>query len=579
MSTKLATVLADFTTQLITQLAIGGTTATLASATDDDGVALPTGVYFFTLDGDNSQKEHLVCTLTGTALTNIKSVSRQGVQTGGAARLHRIGASVSLTDFAHLLYINDLLKGNTQLDGTSPLGYDSTPSSLSGNQLATVSYVLGVVTGGTITFDRQVISGQVSGQALAINDHVYFKESDQRWYKVEADLSSTYDQLKRGFNLTTAGAGGVTIQIAISGPVSGFSALSAGSKYYASNTPGAISTTPGTATVFVGWALTTTQILFSPYEKTLPLQIEKDAMAGDTGTPGDTNRYLTQQSKSLTAVAGKIPQLDSNGWVPAAVLNIANLPIAAFEQVFTNTQNSDLRAQACNTDGSVMVIVFNTTIYRFVRDAITGKYFVTHSATCSGPVFAITIVGSFIYTFIDAGATFSSQRFALGDLSGATSMTIPSMPATFATPSAGAWTDGTYVYLVVNTGTPTHTVYQMSISGTTFSAVANTTPVVDIYNYNTNYWFDGTNIYGVQQVGTGVFMFSVRLIKLNDTTGSAAITVVKSPILNESAGLIAPIIGVPIDSKRAYVGSLLQYQQNNTPTVNYAIKMSPISLV
>lgn len=148
MSTKLGTVLADFTTQLTTQLAIGGTTATLASATDDDGVALPSGIYFFTLDGANSQKEHIVCTLSGTALTAISSVSRQGVQTAGAARLHRVGATVTLTDFAHLLYINNLLLGTTNLNAAVPLGYDGTASITTANQLATKAYVDGVVLAG-----------------------------------------------------------------------------------------------------------------------------------------------------------------------------------------------------------------------------------------------------------------------------------------------------------------------------------------------------------------------------------------------------------------------------------------------
>lgn len=155
MSTKLGTILADFTTALSTDIAVGGTTATLSSATDDDGNALPSGRYFFTLDGSNSSKEHISCDLVGTALTNIKSLSRQGVETTGAVRKHRIGASVSLTNHGHLKFINDLVSGTTTLNALAPLGYDAAPSSLTGNQLATVTYVLGVVNGGTVTFDKQ----------------------------------------------------------------------------------------------------------------------------------------------------------------------------------------------------------------------------------------------------------------------------------------------------------------------------------------------------------------------------------------------------------------------------------------
>lgn len=148
MSTKLATILADFTTNLASALAVGATSATLQSATDDDGVALPNGTYFFTLDGENSSKEHIVCTLAGTAISGISSVSRQGVETSGVVRSHRIGATVSLTDFGHILFMNNLLRGVTAFDATAPLGYDASASITTAYQFATKEYVDGVAVAG-----------------------------------------------------------------------------------------------------------------------------------------------------------------------------------------------------------------------------------------------------------------------------------------------------------------------------------------------------------------------------------------------------------------------------------------------
>lgn len=145
---KLGIILADFTTALSTAIIVGGTTASLQNAIDDDGNALPTGRYFFSLDGDNSNKEHISCTLTGTALTNIKSLSRQGVETTGVARAHRIGCTVTLTDFAHIKFINDILLGTTALDATTPLTYDGTASITAPNQLATKAYVDSVAISG-----------------------------------------------------------------------------------------------------------------------------------------------------------------------------------------------------------------------------------------------------------------------------------------------------------------------------------------------------------------------------------------------------------------------------------------------
>lgn len=138
MASLLAKMAADFQTTLATKLSVGGTTCSLQTNVDSDGVTLPDGTYFLTFDRDNSQKEHFVVTKTGVNLTAIKSVSRQGVQTVGAVREHRIGATVGMTDFAHIMYHNNLLNGTTPLDSTTPLKYDGAPTFTYGqNQLVT----------------------------------------------------------------------------------------------------------------------------------------------------------------------------------------------------------------------------------------------------------------------------------------------------------------------------------------------------------------------------------------------------------------------------------------------------------
>jgi len=141
MAQLLGTVVADFETQLATALAVGDTTATLQSATDDDSVALPAGRYFFTIDGDSSSKEHIACTLSGTSLTAIKTVTRQGVETSGVARKHRVGATVTITNFAHIKQINDLLDGTTDFDSATPLKYDGDPTLSNDEDIATKKYV------------------------------------------------------------------------------------------------------------------------------------------------------------------------------------------------------------------------------------------------------------------------------------------------------------------------------------------------------------------------------------------------------------------------------------------------------
>jgi microcystin-dependent protein len=116
-------IIADFTTQLATKMAVGATTATIVSNVDDDGVVLPTGTYYFTIDGDNSAKEHISCTNTAGSLTAIKSVSRQAVETSGVARVHRVGATVMMTDFAtYKNYMDTVATGGAPDASTSTKG-------------------------------------------------------------------------------------------------------------------------------------------------------------------------------------------------------------------------------------------------------------------------------------------------------------------------------------------------------------------------------------------------------------------------------------------------------------------------
>tara|TARA_R110000868_G_scaffold9504_1_gene47153 strand:- start:2354 stop:3586 length:1233 start_codon:yes stop_codon:yes gene_type:complete len=129
-------------------MAVGATTGTLQSATDDDGVALPSGRYFFTIDGSNAGKEHISCQLSGTSLTNIKSVSRQGVETTGTVRAHRLGATVTITDYLSIKLLNDMISGAATLDADVPLTYDAEPTLVNDYSLATKAYIDGVAIAG-----------------------------------------------------------------------------------------------------------------------------------------------------------------------------------------------------------------------------------------------------------------------------------------------------------------------------------------------------------------------------------------------------------------------------------------------
>lgn len=182
MSTKLpAVILADFTTSLATAVAVGATTATIQSNVDDDGVTLPDGLGYFTIDGSNSSKEHIQFVKTGANLASIQSVSRQGTLTSGFARAHRLGATVTLTDFATIKYLNDLLKGSTNLDSANPLSYDSTATISTANQLATKAYVDGVAIAGGVDSSTTVKGiGKVSVAPVSATEPIFVGDNDGR---------------------------------------------------------------------------------------------------------------------------------------------------------------------------------------------------------------------------------------------------------------------------------------------------------------------------------------------------------------------------------------------------------------
>lgn len=143
MASKLTKVVANFETSLATKLANGAVAGALTSITDKNSVALPAGKYCMIVDRGTGDEEHLLFDLSGTAISNIFSVSRQGVQTVGVQNLngHRAGSKCYLTDFVNLKVIVDILNGVDSLDSASPVKYDADPTFNDSKQLVSKGYV------------------------------------------------------------------------------------------------------------------------------------------------------------------------------------------------------------------------------------------------------------------------------------------------------------------------------------------------------------------------------------------------------------------------------------------------------
>jgi hypothetical protein len=261
VATKLGTIVADFTTQLATAMAVGATTASLQSATDDDGVALPSGVYFFAIDGNNSQKEHIVATLSGTSLTGISSISRQGVQASGVMRSHRVGSTVTLTDFAHIKYINDLVSGATTFNAATPLGYDGTATISTANQFATKAYVDGVAIAGAADSSTTVkgitkmsVAPVLSTSPIAVGDNdgrVPTQNENDALVGTSGTAVSSSNKLVDAADVATTSTASKIVRANGSGKID--TSWAAG-KFGGTGADGALSVTSGTTTIDCGGA-------------------------------------------------------------------------------------------------------------------------------------------------------------------------------------------------------------------------------------------------------------------------------------------------------------------------------------
>jgi len=161
MSSKLTKVVANFETSLATKLANGATSGALTSVTDKNGVTLPNAKYCMIVDRGTGDEEHLLFDLSGTTMSNVYSVSRQGVFTLGVQNLngHRAGSKCYLTDFVNLKVIVDILNGDDTLDSAKPIKYDADPTFNDSKQVVSKGYIDTNLAGKASTNGNNTFSG------------------------------------------------------------------------------------------------------------------------------------------------------------------------------------------------------------------------------------------------------------------------------------------------------------------------------------------------------------------------------------------------------------------------------------
>lgn len=224
-------------------------------------------IFYLTIEpGSRSRQEIVSCTTVTQNSDNTATLS--GCERG----LAPLSPYASSTDysFAHSggstvifsnppqLYNQAAFKGNDEII----TGFWSFPAPLSNENVATKAYVDGLVTGGTVSNDRLVVAG-TAGETIATGTLIYFRGTDQEWYKVDTDDTTTYTD--KFIGIAQGGgvnAGLITNGILLKGRDTTQTGLTAGSIYYASTSAGTITT--ATSAQPIGTAEDTNVLYFDP---------------------------------------------------------------------------------------------------------------------------------------------------------------------------------------------------------------------------------------------------------------------------------------------------------------------------
>ena len=294
-----------FETSLASSLSAAGTTFTTVSATDDDGNAL-SGLYPVSIDVGSADVEDAIATVSGTTWTIVyRGIDADAPNTEVSAnkKAHRRGAPVVITDYPIMGILRNILNGEETLPNL--LKYASGLVPVAPDDLTDKAYVDGLLTGIVTTVN--VLAPGTAGETVAAGNLIYFDDTDNEWKKCDADTAATVENTLLGI-AQGAGTDGNAISggVMLRGLDANQSGLTAGALYYASNTAGGISASPGTKEVTVGFSYSTTQLYFNPRFNQQLTEDEQDALVGTSGSPSSSNKFVTEADVSSAAVSGKV---------------------------------------------------------------------------------------------------------------------------------------------------------------------------------------------------------------------------------------------------------------------------------
>ncbi len=546
---------------------VGATSIVLQSLTDIYGNAITSispafgDKGFITLEPDTTNEE--AATFTGVTVNSNGTVTLTGVstalaqtpytETSGLVRAHSGGTKVVITD--NVAFWNQFPNKNNV---EAIVQNWSVPDPVGMTDIANKEYVLSVVNGGTVSVNGLIVAATADA-TVAAGDFLYLK-SNGRWAKADATQASTSGVAQGAGTSGNAISGGVLLE----GVETHQSALAAGSTYYLTNTPGTISTTPGTFSVIVGVGTpTATQLFFSP-------------------GLGSLNKALV----STTSVANGIPKANSSGFISDAWL--ANYLAAETDQSQATT-NSTQKVGEANATGKQAILAekFVPTVpgikgVKLWKIADTGTYTGTVKVSLQADS-AGSPSGSDLASYTISNAAW----LKIGVVAGV--FTATEFAVTFGTQYTSMTVGGSY-WIVVTTSTNDNSNHPNlganSAGGYASGQLKYFNPTDNWVSVATSILYFKTTEANISQiVGTnteGLVVSSARpysLVSL-DTTGStvtndATETTVFSKMLE--GGLLSANSGLKITAYFATINSSASFNGTTTLTVKMKYNGSQLS--